>query len=63
MGRELLDEFLRKSGLKIIWIVNARKEIHNENVSISRSNEWIGLLTYGTGYVAGSVYRISGGRN
>lgn len=61
--KELLDEFLRKSGLKIIWIVNARKEIHNENVSISRSNEWIGLLTYGTGYVAGSVYRISGGRN
>ena len=56
--KELLDEFLRKSGLKIIWIVDARKEIHNENVSISRSNEWTGLLTYGKECVTGDTYRI-----
>ena len=56
--KELLDEFLRKSGLKIIWIVNARKEIHNENVSISRSNEWTGLLIYGKECVTGDIYRI-----
>lgn len=57
--KDLLDEFLRKSGLKIIWIVDARKEVHNEDSSISQSSEWTGLLTYGKECVAGDIYRIA----
>ena len=57
--KDLLDEFLRKRGLKIIWIADARKEVHNADLSISQSIEWTGLLTYGKEYVEGNIYRIA----
>ena len=57
--KDLLDEFLRKRGLKIIWIADARKEMHNADLSISQSIEWTGLLTYGKEYVEGNIYRIA----
>ena len=61
LRKDLLDEFLQKSGLKIIWIADARKEVHNADLSISQSSEWTGLLTYGKECVTGDIYRIAAG--
>ena len=33
--KDILDAFLKKTGLQLVWLVDAEKEIHNSDYSIS----------------------------
>lgn len=49
--KDLLDEFLSKTEMELIWIVQGEKEIHESDLSISRWSEWEALYEYNSGNV------------
>ena len=54
--KDLLDEFLSKSGMELIWIVQGEKEIHGFDLRITRWSEWEALYYYHDGIVNGDMY-------
>lgn len=53
--KDLLDEYLFKTGLELIWIVQGEKEIHASDLSISRRSKWEALYKYVDGELSGDV--------
>ncbi|WOO38095.1 hypothetical protein R2R35_06225 [Anaerocolumna sp. AGMB13020] len=56
--KDLLDTFLNYKGMKLIWILNADKEIHNSDLSISQWSEWTALLSYDRTNIKGNICRM-----
>lgn len=56
--KDLLLDFLSKTGLRLIWVVNAGKEIHPEGEGISNYSDWSGLYTYDGESVRGEITRV-----
>lgn len=56
--KDLLNIFLKESGMNLIWILNADKEIHELDLSISQWSEWTALLSYNEKGIKGNIYRI-----
>ena len=56
--KDLLDKFQEKKGMKLIWLLNGNKEIHNSDLSISKWSEWTGLLSYDKDNVKENIYMI-----
>ena len=44
--KDILDAFLEKTGMKLVWIVQAEKEIHVEDYSIAYWSEGEAVFTY-----------------
>lgn len=44
--------------MKLIWLLNGNKEIHNSDLSISKWSEWTGLLSYDKDNVKENIYMI-----
>lgn len=55
LRKDLLDQFLKKRNLRLVWFVDAGKEIHD---SVYRKSSWSGLLTYDGEKINGDVFRI-----
>lgn len=53
--KDLLDQFLKKRNLRLVWFVDAGKEIHDSCFSHS---SWSGLLTYDGEQINGDIFRI-----
>lgn len=47
--KNLLDEFLSKNEMDLIWIVQGGKEIHESDLHISRWSDWEALYEYDSG--------------
>jgi hypothetical protein len=57
--KDLLDKFLAERKLRLIWIVNAEKEIHNPVTRlVSQYSEWTGVLSYNGSDINGRLWRI-----
>ena len=57
--KDLLDKFLAERKLRLIWIVNAEKEIHNPVTRlVSQYSEWTGVLSYDGSDINGRLWRI-----
>ena len=56
--KDILDSFLSKTGMKLVWLVDAEKEIHAEDYSIAKWSEWEAVYTYNGNHIAGSIYRL-----
>lgn len=56
--KDILDEFLLKTGMCLIWIINSDKEIHNVDNSICDGSHWEGVLNYDGDSIVGEVRRI-----
>ena len=56
--KDLLDEFLLKTHMELIWIVKGEKEIHGSDLGISRWSEWEAMYEYDSGKITGSIERI-----
>ena len=56
--KDLLDKFLNDRGMKLIWILNASKEIHASNLGIAKWSEWTGLLSYDKTNIKCNVNRV-----
>lgn len=56
--KDILDSFLSKTGMMLVWLVDAEKEIHAEDYSIAKWSEWEAVYTYKGNHIAGSIYRL-----
>ena len=56
--KDLIDSFLHKNNLKLIWLVQAQKEIHNEDESVSDWSDWEAVFSYVGEGIDGEVRRI-----
>lgn len=57
--KDLLDKFLAERNLRLIWIINAEKEIYNPDTRlVSQYSEWTGVLSYDGLDINGRLWRI-----
>ncbi len=56
--KDILDGFLGKTGMRLVWLVKASKEIHAANYNIEKWSEWEAVFTYERDHVHGNIYRI-----
>ncbi len=56
--KDILDAFLSKTGMKLIWLVDAEKEIHARDYSITKWSDWEGVFTYEGDSIAGEIRRL-----
>ena len=56
--KDILDGFLDKTGMRLVWLVKASKEIHAANYNIEKWSEWEAVFTYERDHVHGNIYRI-----
>ena len=57
--KDLLEKFMDMTGLKLIWLVQAGKEIHSKDGGIGYSSDWEGLYTYDDGKVTREMHIVS----
>lgn len=60
--KDLLEKFLSLTGMKLVWIVQGAKEIHNIDLSIARWSEWEALFVFGKRQITGEVCFFGHGR-
>ena len=53
--KDILDMFLIKTGMKLVWLVDAEKEIHVGDYSISAWSEWEAVYVYDGKDIAGEI--------
>ena len=44
--------------MKLVWLVDAGKEIHAEDYSIARWSDWEAVFTYEGSHITGEICRI-----
>ena len=57
--KDILDTFLAKTGMKLIWLVDAEKEIHAGDYSITRWSDWEAVFIYEEDSITGELHRIN----
>ena len=57
--KDILDSFLEQTDMKLVWLVDAEKEIHAEDRSIESWSDWEAVYIYDNDLVSGDVHRIS----
>lgn len=56
--KDILDDFLKETKMKLVWLVDAEKEIHAEDYSITRWSDWEAVFTYEGNHITGEICRI-----
>lgn len=56
--KDLLDTFLSKRGMKLVWLVNGSKEIHNASLQITKWSEWTSVLAYDGVQALGDIHKV-----
>ena len=56
--KDVLDAYLAKTGMRLVWLVDAEKEIHAEDYSIAEWSEWEAVFTYEGDQITGSFFRL-----
>lgn len=56
--KDILDGFLGKTGLELVWIVQAEKEIHVEDYSIACWSEGEAVFTYEKTGISGEIQQL-----
>lgn len=54
--KDALEKFLDTMNLHLVWFINASKEIHGKDLSITKFTDWTGLLEYTGDSVQGEYY-------
>ncbi len=57
--KDILDAFLDNKGMKLIWLVDAEKEIHAGNYSITKWSDWEAVFIYEGDCVTGKICRLN----
>ena len=58
--KDILDTFLSKTGMKLVWLVDAEKEIHAGDYSITKWSDWEAVFIYEGDSIAGEIHRLQG---
>ena len=56
--KDILDIFLNKTGIRLVWLVDARKEIHARDYSITKWSDWEAVFTYEGNGIMGEIHRL-----
>ncbi len=56
--KDILDTFLSKTGMKLVWLVDAEKEIHAGDYSITKWSDWEAVFIYEGDSIAGEIHRL-----
>ena len=56
--KDLLDTFLRKTGLELVWLAQSQKEIYNSGGQIQKWSNWEAIFTYDETGISGSFHVI-----
>ncbi len=56
--KDILDTFLDKIGMKLVWLVDAEKEVHAGDYSITKWSDWEAVFTYERDSIAGEIRRL-----
>jgi hypothetical protein len=51
--KDVLDEFLAKTNMKLIWIMDAEKEVDRQSHDMVKWSEWEGVFVYEGDFVSG----------
>lgn len=57
--KDLLDQFLQRKNLQLLWLIDGAKEVHAKSLSIDRWSDWAGVLIYNNGVISGDIRMIS----
>lgn len=57
--KDILDTFLVNAGMKLIWLVDAEKEIHAGDYSITRWSDWEAVFIYEKDSITGELHRLN----
>ena len=58
--KDILDSFISQSGLKLVWLVDAKKEIHSGDYSHGNQSDWEAVFTYEENHITGDINRLPG---
>ena len=58
--KDILDTFLSKTGMKLVWLVDAEKEIHARDYSITKRSDWEAVFICEGDSIAGEIHRLQG---
>lgn len=61
--KDILDGFLAKTGMKLVWFVDAEKEIHAANYYVEKWSEWEAVYIYNIDHIAGDIHRLKQNKN
>ena len=56
--KDILDTFLDKTGMKLVWLVDAEKEIHAADYSIAKWSEWEAVFIYEGSDITGEILKL-----
>ena len=59
--KDILDGFLSKTGMKLVWLVDAEKEIHNGDYSPMTWSDWEAVYVYEGDHISGEMHRLQAG--
>ena len=53
--KDILDSFISQTGLKLVWLVDAEKEIYAEDYSMVKRSNWEAVFVYEGNHIAGDI--------
>ena len=56
--KDILDRFLSKTCMRLVWLADAKKEIHASDYSISKLSDWEAVFVYDGDSVSGEFRRL-----
>ena len=59
--KDIIDGFLARTGLKLVWLVDAKKEIHARDYSIESWSDWEAVFVYERDHIDGEIHRLPEG--
>lgn len=61
--KDIIDSFLSQTGLKLVWLVDAEKEIHAGNYSIISRSDWEAVFVYEEDTIVGDIHFLPEGNS
>ena len=59
--KDILDSFLDQTGLKLVWLVDAEKEIHARDFSTISWSDWEAVFVYEGDHIVGDIHWLPEG--
>lgn len=59
--KDILDSFIAQTGLKLVWLVDAEKEIHAGDFSIISWSDWEAVFIYEGDHIVGDIHWLPEG--
>jgi len=59
--KDILDAFLDHTGLKLVWLVDAEKEIHAGDFSMISWSDWEAVFVYERDHIVGDIHWLPEG--